>query len=51
MCAGLQKRVAHEGEDFEKMSQHLHHAFDVFMKRLGEDHVCAPKPQTKPQTN
>eukprot|EP00802_Teleaulax_amphioxeia_P008353 Tamp_08361.p1 GENE.Tamp_08361~~Tamp_08361.p1 ORF type:complete len:316 (+),score=81.97 Tamp_08361:244-1191(+) len=36
---GLQKRVAHEGEDFEKMSQHLHHAFDVFMKRLGEDHI------------
>jgi len=36
---GMQKRVAHEGEDFEKMGKHLHHAFDVFMKRLGEDHI------------
>mmetsp|Transcript_20886 Transcript_20886/g.17316 ORF Transcript_20886/g.17316 Transcript_20886/m.17316 type:complete len:279 (+) Transcript_20886:197-1033(+) len=37
--ADLQNRVAHEGEDFEKMGQHLHHAFEVYMKRLGEDHI------------
>ena len=35
----MNKRLAHEGEEFEKMNKHLHHAFDVFMKRLGEDHV------------
>ena len=39
LTVGLQKRVAHEGEDFENMGKHLHHAFDVFMKRLGEDHM------------
>lgn len=33
------KRLIHEGDDFEKMDQHLHHAFDVFVKRFGEEHV------------
>ena len=40
---GLEKRIAHEGEDFEKMGLHLHHAFDVFLKRLGEDHISTTR--------
>jgi len=37
------KRLAHEGFDFEKMDEHIHHAFNVFVQRLGEDHVSTQR--------
>jgi len=35
---GVRARLAHEGKEFAQMEKHLRHAFEVFERRLGEDH-------------
>jgi len=42
LTKGIQDRAAHEGDDFEKMDKHLHHAFNVFVQAR-----LAPAPTRK----